>query len=206
MLYYPKSQIKSNLFTNGNEYILSTTKEEYKGFYYETSNGNKFTGKNPNDGNNILLIPQPTPIQQLIQIPYPEDSPIVIQTTEIIPLQSIEYTPTILPTVRSIPQFNPTTPTTQDYQNEQFNRYFCKKNNELIYIEIDNPTYQLLQNKSSTIAWDLYTPTTISWKIGDQAYLQNQSAVLAIEQNLKWYGFSQYFKNNFSRVPTSTRK
>ena len=206
MLYYPKSQIKSNLFTNGNEYILSTTKEEYKGFYYETSNGNKFTGKNPNDGNNILLIPQPTPIQQLIQIPYPEDSPIVIQTTEIIPLQSIEYTPTILPTVRSIPQFNPTTPTTQDYQNEQFNRYFCKKNNELIYIEIDNPTYQLLQNKSSTIAWDLYTPTTISWKIGDQAYLQNQSSVLAIEQNLKWYGFSQYFKGNFSSFPTSTRK
>ena len=206
MLYYPKSQIKSNLFTNGNEYILSTTKEEYKGFYYETSNGNKFTGKNPNDGNNILLIPQPTPIQQLIQIPYPEDSPIVIQTTEIIPLQSIEYTPTILPTVRSIPQFNPTTPTTQDYQNEQFNRYFCKKNNELIYIEIDNPTYQLLQNKSSTIAWDLYTPTTISWKIGDQAYLQNQSAVLSIEQNLKWYGFSQYFKGNFSSFPTSTRK
>ena len=84
MLYYPKSQIKSNLFTNGNEYILSPTKEEYKGFYYEISNGNKFTGKNPNDGNNILLIPQPTPIQQLIQIPYPEDSPIVIQTTEII--------------------------------------------------------------------------------------------------------------------------
>ena len=206
MLYYPKSQIKSNLFTNGNEYILSPTKEEYKGFYYEISNGNKFTGKNPNDGNNILLIPQPTPIQQLIQIPYPEDSPIVIQTTEIIPLQSIEYTPTILPTVRSIPQFNPTTPTTQDYQNEQFNRYFCKKNNELIYLEIDNPTYQLLQNKSSTIAWDLYTPTTISWKIGDQAYLQNQSAVLAIEQNLKWYGFSQYFKNNFSSFPTSIRK
>jgi hypothetical protein len=41
MPYYPLSQIKPNLFTNGGEYVLSTTKENYKGPYYELSNGRK---------------------------------------------------------------------------------------------------------------------------------------------------------------------
>jgi hypothetical protein len=47
-MYYPKSQIKTNLYTDGNKYILSTTKEGYTGFYYEISTGQKYTGENPN--------------------------------------------------------------------------------------------------------------------------------------------------------------
>ena len=38
-MYYPKSQIKPNLYTNGEEFILSTTKETYKGPYYKISSG-----------------------------------------------------------------------------------------------------------------------------------------------------------------------
>ena len=62
-MYYPKSQIKPNLYTNGGEFILSTTKEDYKGNYYTVSNGKKYTGKNPQDKPNILLIvlfPEPS--------------------------------------------------------------------------------------------------------------------------------------------------
>ena len=55
MSYYPKSQIKTNLYTNGKEYVLSTNKNSYKGYYYELSNGDKFTGKTPEDGEDILL-------------------------------------------------------------------------------------------------------------------------------------------------------
>jgi len=55
-MYFPKSQIKTNLYTNGGKYILSTTQEDYKGYYYETSNGTRYTGKTPQDGPNILLI------------------------------------------------------------------------------------------------------------------------------------------------------
>ena len=58
-MYYPKSQIKTNLYTNGNQYILSTTKEPYIGPYYEISSGDKYTGKNPQDGPNILLSSPP---------------------------------------------------------------------------------------------------------------------------------------------------
>ena len=63
MSYYPLSQIKQNLYTNGGEYILSSTKEDYKGNYYTVSNGKKYTGKNPQDKPNILLIvlfPEPS--------------------------------------------------------------------------------------------------------------------------------------------------
>ena len=55
-MYFPKSQIKSNLYTNGGEYITSTTKTEYIGYYYETSSGQKYTGKTPQDGSNISLL------------------------------------------------------------------------------------------------------------------------------------------------------
>ena len=32
-MYFPKSQIKLNLYTNGEEYILNTTQEVYKGYF-----------------------------------------------------------------------------------------------------------------------------------------------------------------------------
>jgi len=200
MSYYPKSQIKSNLFTNGNEYILATTKEEYKGYYYEVSNGNKFTGKVPGDGNNALLIISPPPTQELIQIDYPEDSPIIIPTTEIINIFPDSPSPT-LPT-RNIPLFNPTLPNIQDKQNGQFSRYFCKKTNELKYMEIDFNTYSQLKSQDPKIAWDLYLPVQIIWLIQgnrEQVYNSNKGSVQSIEQNLSWYGFTQYFKNDFSK-------
>ena len=202
-MYYPKSQIKTNLYTNGKDYILSTTKELYTGYYYEISTGQLYTGKTPNNKPNILLLSS-TPTE--LSLPFITSSPNSLitlnnpdDTNPYYPTYDLNYVK-ITPS-RFIPSFNPTYPTDQQIQQGEYTRYFCKKNNELIYIEIDNPTYQLLKNKSSTIAWDLYTPTTISWKIGNfeiQSYPQNQSAVLSIERNLKWYGFSQYFKGNFN--------
>lgn len=200
MPYYPKSQIKTNLFTNGNEFEQSITKTAYQGYYYEISNGEKYTGKTPEDGPNILLTLQPNPIQQLIQIPYPEDSPIVIQSSEIVPLDFPEYVIQDTPTVRSIPLFNPTLPTPQDNQNGQFNRYFCKKNNEVRYLEIDQNTYKQLQNKDPKIASDLYTPIVVLWIIQGnqtQVYNSNKATVQAIETNAKWGGFSQYFQEKY---------
>ena len=56
--YYPKSQISPNLYTNGGEFILSTTFENYKGNYYSTSDGANYTGNNPQEEESILLIPK----------------------------------------------------------------------------------------------------------------------------------------------------
>jgi hypothetical protein len=186
-MYYPKSQIKPNLYTNGGEYILSTTEENYKGYYYLTSTGQLYTGKNPNQGPNILLI-DVSPIETI----YPYSSPITVNLVATSPSPS-------LPT-RAIPAFNPNPPTQQEKQNGQYPRYFCKRNNELKYIEIDLNTFTLLSTQSPQIAWDLYTPASVLWQIQgnkNTVYASNQASVSLIEKNLQWYGFSQYFKGDF---------
>jgi hypothetical protein len=193
-MYYPKSQIKPNLYTNGEEFILSTTQETYKGDYYKISSGKQYTGKNPQDGPNILLI-----YFNQISETNPQNENEYTPVDIIVPLINNEYS-ILTPPFRTIPSFNPTLPTDQDKQNGQFNRYFCKKTNELKYLEIDKETYNQLQAKDPKIAWDLYEPASLLWVIkGNQetVFNTNKTSVFKIEQNQKWYGFSQYFKENY---------
>ena len=48
-MYIPKSRIKPNLYTPGNEFMLKSNKENYIGFYHSLWNGKFFTGKTQND-------------------------------------------------------------------------------------------------------------------------------------------------------------
>jgi hypothetical protein len=189
-MYFPKSQIKPNLYTNGGEYVLSTTREEYKGYYYKISTGQFYTGKNPQQGPNVLLI--------LLETLNYEDSSL---PSEDITLEyDFAYNPPTPPLTRSLPQFNPNVPAQQEKTNGQFTRYFCKRNNELKYMEISLDTYTQLLTKDQQIAWDLYSPASVLWQIqGDKntVYASNQSYVYLIEKNKTWYGFSQYFKGDF---------
>ncbi len=208
MAYYPKSQIKTNLYTNGGEYVYKSTRENYQGYYYSVSKGKFYTGKNPNDGIPYELIvlndtldsignagSQPV-IPQLLSINEANSNQLITFVNDgasIPEFDTSNYPAT--PSPRFIPQYFKTKPTPEEFQAGKYNRYFCKKNNELIYLEISKDTYTQLVNNSPTIASDLYTPTSILWQ--DVPTL-NYSAVISVEQNLKWYGFSQYFKGNFS--------
>ena len=60
-MYFPKSQIKTNLYTNGGEFTLLGNKSEYIGSYYSTSTGKFYAGKNPNSGQNTELVPFSSP-------------------------------------------------------------------------------------------------------------------------------------------------
>lgn len=44
-MYYPKSEITPNLYTNGTELVSVDTGGYYKGYYYSTSDGKYYTGK-----------------------------------------------------------------------------------------------------------------------------------------------------------------
>jgi hypothetical protein len=203
MSYYPLSQIKSNLFTNGGEYVLSTTQENYKGPYYELSNGRKYTGNTPQDGTNILLI---TPTQNITEgeisgigdpIQYIEYIFPDTQDNNIASQYNINNKPQ---PHRILPRPNPTLPTQKDIDLGAFPRYFCKKNNELKYFEIDENTSQLLSSNSPEVAWDLYSTISILWYIKggkEQAYKANKGLVNVAETKNKWYGFSQYFKDDY---------
>jgi len=220
MQYYPKSQIKTNLYTNGGELVYAQNQTNYTGFYFKISTGHLYTGKNPSNEKNFRLIPINGPDSS----PFSKDLEIVnsnlnqnLNQTITLVNDGITYPDgTLYPLEfgtsqyqnsfksRIIPTPNLTYPTEQDRQNGYFTRYFCKKTNELIYLEIDKNTFTQLQNKESKIAWDLYTPASIIWNTRDEEGLRpfintNYSSVLKIEKDLKWYGFSQYFKNDFTK-------
>jgi len=207
MAYYPKSQVKTNLHTNGGEYAILTTNEEYKGGYYIVSTGKIYAGPNPQFQPKIELIP-------LTTIPSSYERSTIVQnnTTQTVPPRNNEpittiFNPSYTPLSqnrpeREIPTFRMTLPTDDDKILGYFNRYFCKKNNELRYFEIDQTTHSKISQNDPNIAWDLYSSAEIRWEIyGDitSVYSQNFASVSSVENRLKWYGFSQYFKSQFSK-------
>lgn len=199
MAYYPKSQIKTNLYTDGEEYSLSTTQQPYVGYYYETSQGQKFTGKTPQDGPNILLtsyLSQPLQLVQNTQgniiepfnlLTPDADNPNLYSPLDKKILNGVS--------LRLVPQPTPTFPTNQETRLGVYTRYFCKKNNELKYMEIDKLTFDKLSSRVRDIAWDLYTPISTLWYL--RAADVNKNLVSLIEREQKWYGFTQWFKDNF---------
>ena len=56
MTYYPPNRIKTNLYTQGNEYVIESTGENYKGYYWKTSSGKIYTGKSPASPQTQLLV------------------------------------------------------------------------------------------------------------------------------------------------------
>ena len=165
-MYYPKSQITPNLYTNNNEFVYADTKEAYNGYYFKISTGKYFTGRNQDDRPNIELIllqtvqNTPTPIIQNNQLDYTATTNIYEQINEeYLNITSQSHSITIIPT------YNPILPTPQDYQNGEFRRLFAKKTNEIQYVEIDQDTFDKLVAKDPQILWQLYEPFDLTWKL-----------------------------------------
>ena len=137
MAYYPSSQITPNLHTNGGEYSLSTTKENYKGFYHKINNGKVFTGKSPSDQPNILLI---KPISNQIEGNEQNNSISNVITYNYSNVDDEDISKQYSKLYKSLPERNIPTPkppqlTPTDIQQGMFIRYFAKKTNELRYME-----------------------------------------------------------------------
>jgi hypothetical protein len=67
-------------------------------------------------------------------------------------------------------------------------------------MEIDQITYTKLFTQENTIAWDLYTPIKTLWYIkGDKEkiFKANKGLISLIEQQDRWYGFTQWFQDKF---------
>jgi hypothetical protein len=168
-MYLPLSQITTNLFTNGNEFVTIQNNKNYIGFYFKTSTGKFYTGKNTSDRPNIELIPISLQnIQDIdnIQEPINNFSFITLyeaNTDRYLSIKNININ------ISAIPYYSPTLPTSQDYQNGEFQRYFCKKTNEIKYIEINKEQFDKLVAQDPQIEFSLYQPFTITWIIsGDK--------------------------------------
>ena len=190
-MYYPKSQITPNQYTSGNEFVIASTSSPYVGYYYKVSTGKYYTGKTPDDRPNEELI------FTLVQ-DYTDD-----QQNRVIPVEPLISALTNIPissTPVYLPFYSPVTPSTQDYQNEEFQRYFCKKTNEIQYIEINLDQFTKLKAKSPQIEYSLFFPFTISWiLIGnkDQVAKTNKNIVELASFRQKLPRFGDYLKFDY---------
>jgi hypothetical protein len=199
-MYYPSSQITTNLNTNGGEFIYANTRQEYKGYYYKTSKGEYFTGKTPQDGPNELLIVfsldggAKTNTQNTVTSFFNTDDFTVNDYISIIN-QSTEAAP-------AIPTYSATLPTQKDYQVGEFRRYFCKKTNEIIYLEISKETYDKLIAKDPKIDYSLYIPFNLPWQLTgnrEQVYKTNRNITELTSTRQKLPMLAEYLKMDFTK-------
>jgi hypothetical protein len=208
-MYYPKSQIQSNLYTNGGEFAYASTKSNYIGYYYTTSDGKAYTGKEPNAGGDdrlVLFTPVTNNIESSTIIP--DATEVINSTINLTDDPFLDETPYGLvndqsnyPKLknfknRKIPNYYITRPTNEDIKFGGYNRFFTKKRTTTLYFEISETDYNLLVNKDKIIAFDLYEGINIFWKFNDS--IENKSQVSKIEKNYKWYGFINFFNDDFS--------
>jgi len=213
MAYYPLSQIKTNLYTSGNEYTISNSRTPYVGYYWKNSQGKIFTGKTPQD----------LPIQELFpitSIPDIEPSIATISKTKKAfnfndpdPEVSYEYAlnaPVFLEydQLQSnfqesyFPYYLPQTPTSQDYQVGEFRRFFCKKTNQIQYIEINKNQYDLLVAQSPQIEYTLFIPFFIDWSLkGNKENVAkvNKNSTELVSFKNKFYMLSEYLRFDWTK-------
>ena len=200
-MYYPKSKIKENLFTKGGEYFVTSTQENYKGYYYKVADNQYFTGKNPSSPDSVSLTPY-----NLSQPPTSSESNLSPIKTN----YSVITDPSYLRSkkisdffaVNNLPTYNYPNPTEQDYKVGEFERYFLSKVNEIKFIETNKLTYNRYQNQDPSIAFQLYIPIKLSWVLTgkkEEVYKVNIRTVERIQFNLGLRGFVQYFKGRFTQ-------
>jgi len=204
MPFYPKSQYQSGFFTNGNEYATgSPLGESYKGPYYTTSNGKTISGKSPSDTSpssqqflyKMSSKPTTSPLNSVEKLEGIDDPKVIIVTQKRGYIFNSPFS-------RNIPLKSSPRPNQKNYKLGIFKRYFCKKNNELKYFEINKETYNLLDSKDPSIAFDLYSAIELMWYLKgekEQVFTLNKRLSESIEKKKKWPGFSQYFKEKFTQ-------
>jgi hypothetical protein len=216
-MYFPKSQITPNLYTNGEEYVFLSTQENYIGYYFKTSTGKYYTGRNSSDLPNLEIIKPEVNFDKIISNTQSPPNNVSIIATELegpseatlnpkyntnnidvtsyLSLKNIDQTNTTI-----VPYYSPINPTDQDYQMGEFRRFFCKKTNEIQYIEIDPRQYSLLTSKDPQILWQLYYPFNIPWTISGilgEIYIVNKNIVELTMKQLKLPRFNDYLKNDY---------
>jgi hypothetical protein len=194
-MYYPLSQVTPNLYANGGEFQIKSTGTPYTGYYFKTSTGQYFTGRNQNDNPVIEIIPY--------------NASFTTNNTQIVLPEVTTLRSPIYNSIKPIgtnqvfnPVYNPNIPTQQDYQIGEYRRYFCKKTNEIIYLEIDQNTFDKLANQTPTILWQYYLPFFLPWNLTgteEQVATVNRNIVLLTMKNLSLPQFDAYLKFDFTK-------
>ena len=203
-MYYPKSQITANLYTNGNEYIILSNGRDYTGYYFTTSDNRIFSGRNPNDKPNFELISSKSDNNVVLDAEIGiEASYSKTTNTRLLPFEYLRNTKinTSNP-VPSLPIQISTLPTEKNYEIGEYQRYFLKRINSINYVEIDQDQYQKYINKEPNTLYRLYAPFKLPWIISgnrSKAYKINEDTIKRVSFNLNLIGFKSYFKEDYTQ-------
>ena len=173
MAYIPKNKIKTNLNTQGDEYIFTSTKKLYSGPYYILSTGQAFTGNYPGGGENLSLTKLDTTVTKPGTF-----TPIPSLTTSLLP---------------------PLYPTPKDYEYGTFIRYFSKKRNEYLFEELTKDQYNTL-NTDKNQRYFVYKPFYIKWMLkGDTQTVTdfNYYSITNTEVKENVYGLNEFLKMDY---------
>ena len=182
-MYYPKSHITPNLYSNGDLTIKSSL-TSYFGYYFSTLDGKAFTGRYIGDGENIeLTLPSITigdPSTEFVDNRFSTSD---ANTYSKLAGVSINSSLPQLPT-----PFYPI-PTLEDYKTGEFTRYFSKKSNENIYTE----TSAIFEN-------EYYIGFSLPWSItgNKQKVAQTNKNIIRLkEKEYSINGLGAYLKFNY---------
>lgn len=155
-MYYPKSKIQENLYTNGSEFVDSITGKSYQGLYHVTFDGNFYTGITHETDSQLLkkLVTQ----QKLSPSGSNLVSPSIIANYE---YDSINHNKFSFLKQEIIPQSYFPVLTDKDYDVGYITRYFSKRSggNAKDIKELSAKGYSDI---SSNV---LYISTSLTWKI-----------------------------------------
>lgn len=184
-MYYPKSHITPNLYSEGTLTIKGSSKPYY-GYYFSTIDGKAFTGKYVGDGNNLELTEyNNTSVETEIDQIFVDER---FNSKDSATYSKLKKTKRTTPLPSSPKSYYPD-PTKDDYRTGEFTRYFSKKINENIYYE----TSALFQNK-------YYIGFSLPWSIRgsrNSVYNTNKNIVALKEQQYSIKGLGVYLRFNY---------
>ena len=186
-MYYPKSKIITNLYTNGQEMVYLLTEQPYEGAYHILSNGKIYTGRNQQDG-------QPQGLK-FVALNLPD---VGGSNTPAIPVSNTVYDYLRKKQQISAPKIELIEPkyTQPTVKYPILTRYFLRRTNNAIFTEVSLKDYNAIKNRDKKYNWGIYVTFELPWSTSG-AYIKetNERMVLLTEQRYKVYGFTQYITN-----------
>jgi hypothetical protein len=191
-MYFPKSQIQTGFFSN-NDLAISETKSLYVGPYFKTSDGRSYSGKEPNDGRNVLLTPT-SELNTTANVNLPGND--VYQDPRF-NAPNLAYS-ILSGKTKNNPPYSPISYfpilTQDNKENGEFTRYFAKKSNQNIYTETSATNYLLSVDSA------LYLNFELQWVIsGEKENVRqiNAKQIGFVEKNLQIDGLGGFLRFNY---------
>lgn len=155
--YYPSFAVKTNLRTQGESYTLDGT--PYSGPFYETYNGEAYTGSDPINGKNQLL----KPLKLYNNSPFLRTQKLTNKVRDTFAENSFNLQNVLN---NSEPQTYYPQPLESDYTKGYIIRYFIKKiNSKGFVMEISPQEYTAFINGTVNYDVSYYQVVDILWKL-----------------------------------------